>query len=144
MISVRHRFHGHNSLRVVYSRGQTVRAPFITLKYLERREGRPYRAAVVVSRKVHKSAVVRNRIRRRLYEIIRRADSRLTARRDLVFTVFSEQVAEMPAAQLTATVENLLQKAAAKPSGGPQTPVSRAGHAIVNKRRVTEDGQRKK
>lgn len=130
MISVKHRFHGHNSLRAVYSRGRTVRGSFITLKYLERGEGRPYRAAVVVSRKVHKSAVVRNRIRRRIYEIIRQADGQLTGARDLVFTVFSDRVAEMPAASLSATLEQLLKKAA--------EPTDAASRAIVNKRRVKE------
>lgn len=130
MISIKHRFHGHNSLRAVYSRGRTVRGSFITLKYLERAEGRPYRAAVVVSRKVHKSAVVRNRIRRRIYEIIRQADSRLTGGRDLVFTVFSDRLAEMPAPSLLAAVEQLLKKAA--------EPNDHASHAIVNKRRIKE------
>ena len=138
MINVRHRFHGHNSLRLVYGRGQTVRGPFMNLKYLKRGEGRPYRAAVVVSRKVHKPAVVRNRIRRRLYEIIRQADSRLTHNFDMVFTVFSDQIAEMPATKLESSMEALLQKAAVKPADRPKTPVS---HGIVSKRRVTEDQQ---
>jgi ribonuclease P protein component len=129
MINVRHRFHGHNSLRRVYSGGQTARGSFVNLKYLGRGSGRPYRAAVVVSRKVHKSAVVRNRIRRRIYEIIRQADRQLTDSQDLIFTVFSEQAADMPAAKLTAAVEGLLQKAATKPPVGPQTPVE---HDIVN------------
>lgn len=135
MINVTHRFHGHNSLRLVYSRGRTARSAFISLKYLERSNGRPYRAAVVVSRKVHKSAVVRNRIRRRIYEVIRLSDDRLTDHCDLVFTVFSERVAEMPAADLAATVKQLLQTAA-----GAQTPVAPGARAIVNKRRVKEDG----
>lgn len=107
-----------------------MRGPFITLKYLERDEGRSYRAAVVVSRKVHKSAVVRNRIRRRIYEIVRQADSRLTTGRDLVFTVFSDRLADMPAADLSAAIGQLLQKTA-EPTGG-------APRAIVNKRRVKE------
>jgi ribonuclease P protein component len=140
MISVRHRFHGHNSLRLVYSRGQTARGQFISLKYLDRSPNRPYRAAVVVSRKVHKSAVVRNRIRRRIYEIIRQVDNDLTAGRDLVFTVFSDQLAAVPQDRLDTAVQELLRKAAAKPANLAQTPVS---HGIVNKRRVKEDQQEK-
>ncbi len=88
----------------------------MTLKYVDRPADKPYRAAVVVSRKVHKSAVTRNRIRRRLYEIIRLADPQLTGNRDLVLTVFSDRVAEMEAAELRALVEDLLNKAA----GGPK------------------------
>jgi len=89
---------------------------------------------VVVSRKVHKSAVVRNRIRRRIYEIVRQSDARLTDHRDLVFTVFSERIAEMPAADLAPAVKRLLTKAAEAPDRGP--------HAIVNKRRVKEEEPR--
>lgn len=111
MISVRHRFHGHNSLNRVYERGQTVRSPHISLKFQGRGQKPGYRAAVVVSKKVHKSAVTRNRIRRRIYEIIRQTDNRLTDHKDLVFTVFSDQVAGQEAAKLKTTVENLLKKA---------------------------------
>lgn len=118
MISARHRFHGYGKLKTIYEHGQTVRGPMMTLKYTSRPPGRRYRAAVVVSRKVHKSAVTRNRIRRRIYEIIRRADSQLTDGKDLVITVFSEQVAELEAVKLCALVEELLQKAATGKAAG--------------------------
>lgn len=112
MISVQHRFHGYGGVRAVYREGKTVRGPLISLKYVDRHSKKPgYRAAVVVSRKVHKSAVTRNRVRRRIYEIIRKADGQLTDHKDLVLTVFSEQVAEMEATKLRQSVENLLSKA---------------------------------
>ncbi|HVI60614.1 MAG TPA: ribonuclease P protein component [Candidatus Saccharimonadales bacterium] len=112
MIGQRNRFHGYGSLRAVYQRGRTVRGPLMSLKYNDRGPGRAYRAAVVVSRKVHKSAVTRNRIRRRLYEIIRLADSRLTDHKDLVLTVFSDRAAELESDKLRAMVEDLLAQAA--------------------------------
>ena len=67
MIARAHRFHGHNSLRYVYGRGKIIRGQFFSLKYALNSKRRRYRAAVVVSRKVHKSAVVRNRIRRETF-----------------------------------------------------------------------------
>jgi ribonuclease P protein component len=106
MIGAAHRFHGYNSLRGVYQRGQTVRGPMVSMRFAERQPGRRYRVAVVVSRKVSKSAVVRNRIRRRIYEIVRRAN--VPAASDLVFTVFDSQLAEMPATKLEATISQLL------------------------------------
>jgi ribonuclease P protein component len=130
MINARHRFHGYGSLKAVYDRGQTVRSPHISLKYAERSGRKTYRVAVVVSRKVHRSAVVRNRIRRRVYEIVRQADQQLLIQRDLVFTVFSEQIADLEQPKLAATVESLLRKAADKPANTSQTPVKRG---IVNK-----------
>lgn len=83
----------------------------MSLKYVDRGSKPGYQAAVVVSKKVHKSAVTRNRIRRRIYEIVRQADSRLTGHKDLVLTVFSEQTADMEAAKLKEAVESLLAKA---------------------------------
>jgi ribonuclease P protein component len=111
MISQLHRFHGYGSLKSVYKGGRTARGPLMNLKHADRPAGKRYRAAVVVSRKVHKSAVVRNRIRRRIYEVIRQADPVLTSGKDLVFTVFGEQAATMPAAKLQTLVEQLLKKA---------------------------------
>lgn len=108
MIGVRHRFHGYGSLRGVYQRGKSLRGRFITLKFTNRDPRRPYRAAVVVSRKVSKSAVTRNRIRRRLYEIIRQSD--VASGLDLVFTVYDEKTAVLPAAELTQIVQGLLSK----------------------------------
>src|SRR5262249_8089580 len=118
MISARHRFHGYGSLKPVYQRGQTARGSLMSLKYLDREPNRLYRAAVVVSRKVHKSAVTRNRIRRRLYEIIRQADNRLTDHKDLVLTVFSDRIAGLDATELRPMVESLLEKAASPDKPG--------------------------
>lgn len=121
-----HRFHGYNSLRGVYTRGQTVRAPLLALRYAARERSRPYRVAVVVSRKVSKSAVVRNRIRRRVYEVVRRQEKTLPAGFDLVFTAFGEELASLGADQLEAMVVRLLQKALRS-----ATPDSRQPRGIV-------------
>ena len=110
MIARPHRFHGYNSLKPVYRAGQTVRGPLMSLRYSTREARRPYRVAVVVSRKVHKSAVVRNRIRRRLYEIVRRSSDQLPGGRDLVFTIFSDQVATIDVGKLEKIVGDLLRK----------------------------------
>lgn len=113
MISRAFRFHGHASLKQVYSRGLVVRGQFFSLKYQLHPHRKRYRAAVVVSKKVHKSAVVRNRIRRRLYECIRTTVPSNAPALDLVFVVYSEAVATMPAAELREQVLSQLQKAGA-------------------------------
>ena len=60
-----------NSLRVVYKYGQTARSQQLTMRYHLHEKRQTYRCAVVVSKKVEKSAVARNRIRRRIFEVIR-------------------------------------------------------------------------
>ncbi len=112
MISQRNRFHGHNSLNFVYRKGRSVRADYFGLRYApSKRED--YRLAVVVSKKVSKQAVVRNRIRRRIYEAVRliKADSNNAWRYDIVITVQSPEVAEIPYDELGAAVQAALQKA---------------------------------
>ena len=69
---------------------------------------RTYRAGVVVSRKVHKSAVARNRIRRRLYATLRALETEITEPYDIVLTVFSDGVLSEPLPSLTIQVRKQL------------------------------------
>jgi ribonuclease P protein component len=105
-----HRFHGHGSLQTAYTHGKSVRGQSFSLKCLPRKNGN-FRAAVVVSTKVSKKAPVRNRIRRRLYELIRlHIDT--THPTDFVLTVYTEDVATLPAAELKAQFLELCDRAA--------------------------------
>lgn len=110
MLSRTHRFHGHGSLRYVYKNGKVVRGSCCSLKYAANNRRATYRVAVVVSKKVNKSAVVRNRIRRRIYELVREYVSPDQGQ-DLVFTVYSDQMATMPADQLREIVHTQLESA---------------------------------
>lgn len=92
MITRKHRFHGYGSLRYVYKNGKTVRGPLNSLKYVVNKKRDSYRLSVVVSKKVNRSAVVRNRIRRRIYEIVRLLEESIIEPHDLVVTVFSDQI----------------------------------------------------
>ncbi len=128
MIDKIHRFQGHNSLRFVYQKGQTIRGPLCSLKFIANQRRRRYRVAIVVSRKVHKSAVVRNRIRRHMYEIVRGIGPRIDRPYDLVFTAYSDQLAEMPIKQLETAMIEKLEKAGVFGTN-PQADAPR--HAIV-------------
>ena len=96
MISTRHRFHGYGSLKYVYRHGRTVRGPLFAVKSIDNPKRRSYRLAVVVSKKVNKSAVARNRIRRRLYEGVRLMQDDITNPADIVLTVYNEAVLNEP------------------------------------------------
>lgn len=121
MISRAHRFHGHGSLRYVYQHGQTVRGPLTALKFVENSRRTQYRVAAVVSKKVSKSAVKRNRIRRRLYEAVRGHEPQISKPYDMVITVFHEQLAALPADELMRLVRAQLRQAKIIPA--KTTPV---------------------
>lgn len=131
MLTRAHRFHGHASLNYVYRHGSTVRGPQIALRYVRNNRRSDYRVAVIVSRKVHKSAVQRNRIRRRIYEIVRTGKS-ISQSFDIVITIFSEQMVEMPPAELQHLIYGLLGKAGVYISGSARS--SGQVHDIVESR----------
>lgn len=112
MIARQHRFHGHGSLNFVYRKGRSVRRGSLTLRYVQARQS-DYRLAVVVSKKVSKSAVTRNRIRRRIYEAVR-TQKQSTEKKwpyDMVITIFDESLADVSSEQLSYEVNELLVKA---------------------------------
>lgn len=117
MLSQKYRFHGHGSLRYVYKHGESVRGRLITIKYVKNPHRKNSRVSVVVSKKVLKSAVGRNRIRRRIYEIIRQQlpEIEKVGTFDIVVMVFSPEVRTIEYGELCSIV--CQQLAAAKVIG---------------------------
>jgi ribonuclease P protein component len=121
MITRKNRFHGYGSLKYVYRHGQTVRGPLFAVRFVENPKRKTYRLAVVVSRKVHKSAVGRNRMRRRLYAIVRAMEGQISVPADIVITVFSDNVIEEPADRLASQVKKQLKAAGLLKTAHPPT-----------------------
>lgn len=111
MVPKKHRFHGMNSLRFVHARGQMTRGPLFAIKSVLNQRRSEHRVAVVVSKKVHKSAVVRNRIRRRLYQAMREHEASITLPYDIAIMVYSDQLATMPAKNLQTQLKKQLRAA---------------------------------
>ena len=95
MIPFKQRFHGHNSLRFVYKNGQAIRSRLITVKTIKNPHRKDSRVAVVISKKILKSAVRRNRIRRRIYEYIRVELPNLNGIYDIVVIITSNELLSM-------------------------------------------------
>lgn len=132
MLDSQHRFHGLNSLSFAYKRGQVVRGSQISLRYAVNTRRKTYRAAIVVSKKVDKSAVVRNRIRRRLYAAVRQQAGAINGSYDLIFTAFNAQLATADSPTLQKQVAELLRRADLR---GGQTA---ADHDIVEQKKIRE------
>lgn len=110
MISKKHRFYGLASIRFVMNKGVNIRGSTITVRGAKNNRTQNYRAAVVVSKKVTKSAPKRNRIRRRIYEIVRNNAPKYLKNHDIVFIIFKEDVADMPYNQLESHIVANLQE----------------------------------
>ncbi|HLB66302.1 MAG TPA: ribonuclease P protein component [Candidatus Saccharimonadales bacterium] len=111
MLNKSHRFHGRGSLKFVYRFGQTLRGDSLSLKFKENPRRLTYRCAVIVSRKIDHSAVVRNRIRRRVYAEVRAQLNSVKTPYELVFTVTSGRVKDLPSPQLKSQISSLLKQA---------------------------------
>jgi ribonuclease P protein component len=110
MIPALFRFHGHNSLRYVYGNGKAVRSRFATIKWVTNKHRHNSRIAVVVSKKVIKSAVSRNRIRRRIYEFMRLQLPRFDKVFDVVVIVTSSEFLTMPAEEVSEQLTQLMDQ----------------------------------
>lgn len=67
MIPNINRFHGHSSLNYVYRNGQVARSRWLIIKTVVNPKREHSRLAVIISKKVLKGAVKRNRVRRQIY-----------------------------------------------------------------------------
>lgn len=106
-----YRFHGHGSLNYLFRNGQTTRSAQLLIRSVENRRRKDSRVTVVVGKKVAKSAVVRNRIRRRVYEVVRRHWDMIPEHVDFSITVLSPEVALIPPDAVQLLVSNALHKA---------------------------------
>lgn len=83
----------------------------MTIKYSFHPKRTNPRISIVISKKVIKGAVGRNRVRRRLYEVMRHEIPHLKTNADIVVIVFSGDVLAMPAPELVQNVRQLLHDA---------------------------------
>ena len=109
MISSAFRFHGQNGLRFVYRKGDTIRTKHCAAKYVVNSRRDSYRVSVVISKKVAKSAPIRNRIRRRLYEQIRLYAPQYLKNHDVVITVFDQDLAVIPSSEIEQLIKRILK-----------------------------------
>ena len=113
MLSGEFRFHSRGGVRHVYQTGKTIRTKELSLVFAPNERGFQ-RHAVVVSRRISKLAVIRNRIRRRVYEAIRlelaaNPDFR-ALKQDFVFVVYSKSLETLDFTKLRSLISYLIQQ----------------------------------
>ena len=96
-------------MKYVYQHGKTIRTPKMSLIFVENTRGFT-RVAVVVSKKVEKTAVGRNRMRRRIYEAIRVNFDLIPRGVDYVFVVYSKDVMKMKFGELEEVLGKLVEE----------------------------------
>ena len=110
MLSKKYRFHSRGGVRYTYQHGKTIRDSKISLVFASNAR-KKQRYAVVVSKKVLKSAVGRNRIRRRVYEAIRAELPNITQPVDCIFIIYTKEISTIEFKTLRSLIHNLLIEA---------------------------------
>lgn len=109
MLSQKYRFHSRGGVRHTYQKGKNVRTPTLSLIFAPNSRNHR-RFAVVVSKKVLKSAVGRNRIRRRVYEAIRLEMGDYPEPIDYIFVINNKFVIDMPFFNLRREIVTLFDR----------------------------------
>lgn len=113
MLAQKNRFHGHASLKYVYRNGKVSRSRLFVVRAIANSRRSDSRCSVVVSKKVLKSAVGRNRIRRRTYHILHSQIPHLVDSQDVVVIVCSAEVAFMPHSEIQSQLYQQLRESGA-------------------------------
>ena len=109
MLSKKYRFHSRGGVKYVYRHGKTVRSAKMSLVFVPNERGFT-RVAVVVSKKVERTAVGRNRMRRRVYEVLRSNFDSVPKKVDYVFVVYSKEAMRMPERELEEMLGKLVEE----------------------------------
>ena len=109
MLNKKYRFHSRGGVRYVYQHGKTVRSPKMSLVFAPNTRGFT-RMAVVVSKKVEKTAVGRNRIRRKMYEVLRKNLDLIPKQTDYIFVVYTKDLLKIAEKEIEERMGELIKE----------------------------------
>lgn len=93
----------------VFDSGETVKDSFLFIKFLKNESRKSSRFGIVISSKVSKKAIVRNRVRRQISEIIRNNLKRVVNSIDVVI-VTNSKIVDKEFTEIEKVVLRLLKK----------------------------------
>ena len=111
MLASKYRFHGHAAMRYIFSHGKTYRFKSLSIRVAKNERREVSRAAVVISKKVIKASPKRNRVRRRVFEILRTEWEYIKPAHDMIISVYDVAVLDMPHEELATELRKALQTA---------------------------------
>jgi ribonuclease P protein component len=110
MIPFINRFHGHSSLGYVYKKGQAARSRWFIVKVIKNPSKKNSRAAAVISKKVLKGAVKRNRVRRQVYEYLSKLLPKLDKTYDIAVIALSGELYRAPQNEIFTELDQLFDQ----------------------------------
>lgn len=111
MLSQSYRFHSRGGVKYTYLHGESIRGSGISLVVNNNDRRKKNRFSVIVSKKVLKSAVGRNRIRRRVYEVIREEILNIRAPLDVLVVIYNKDIKDIKYSELKDELISLFKQA---------------------------------
>lgn len=94
MLAAKYRFHGYGALKFLFGHGKTYRFKSLSIRVANNPRREHSRLAVVISKKVIKASPKRNRVRRRIYEVLRKNWQHVRPSSDIVISVYDPNFLE--------------------------------------------------
>ena len=107
MLARTYRFRGKDALKPLFRRGQRQRGDNFQMRFMATQR-KNNRFAVIVSKKVAKRAVVRNRIRRRIYTVLE-TYARSTPVHDVAIIVYDSDFTSIKRSELEQRIADALK-----------------------------------
>lgn len=111
MLASKYRFHGYGSLKFLFSHGKTYRSKSMSIRVAPNSKRQNSRVSVVISKKVIKASPKRNRVRRRVYEVLRTEWSHIKPSQDILLSVYDPSFFDAEHTVITSEIKKLLQNA---------------------------------
>jgi ribonuclease P protein component len=110
MIAGKYRFHGYGALKYLFGHGTTYRFKSVSIRVSKNSRRTHSRVAVVVSKKVIKASPKRNRVRRRVFEVLRTNWGHIAPSHDFLLTVYDPNYWDISHEQLSAELIEALDR----------------------------------
>lgn len=111
MLATKFRFHGYGSLRFLFSHGKTHRSKSMSIRVAPNPRRQNSRVSVVISKKVIKASPKRNRVRRRVYEVLRTEWQHIKPSQDILLSVYDPEFFDAEHAVISEEIKKLLKTA---------------------------------
>lgn len=108
MLASHYRFHGRSALKFLFGRGRTYRFKPLSIRVAPNSRRVHSRLAVVISKKVFKASPKRNRVRRRVYEILRTHIHHIKPAHDILISIYDPRFFDMPHDELLDEIKKAL------------------------------------
>lgn len=100
MLAAKYRFHGYGALKFLFGHGKTYRFKSLSIRTAKNTRREHSRVAVVISKKVIKSAPRRNQVRRRVFEVIRLDWEQVLPGHDILISIYDPHFLDISHDQL--------------------------------------------